>query len=116
MVIRPLVLRRFNRFSIAIGVLETECGVIEVVWYNMPYIKNTLNRNMPYVFYGKVSEKLPGERLVPYQDTYSGSMEKAPVRTAFQYARSRNKGFSQRQRVSSGKEQRCTRHSGAADR
>ena len=57
MVIRPLVLRRFNRFSIAIGVLETECGVIEVVWYNMPYIKNTLNRNMPYVFYGKVSEK-----------------------------------------------------------
>ncbi|MCR4781895.1 MAG: ATP-dependent DNA helicase RecG [Lachnospiraceae bacterium] len=57
MVIRPIVVRRFRKFSISLGVLETENGVIEVVWYNMPYIKNTINRNMPYIFYGKVSEK-----------------------------------------------------------
>lgn len=57
MIIRPLVVRRFNRFSVSIGVLETEYGVMEVVWYNMPYIKNTLNRNMPYIFYGRISEK-----------------------------------------------------------
>ena len=57
MVIRPLQVRRFKKFVITLGALETEDGVVEVVWYNMPYLKNTLNRNMPYVFYGRVGEK-----------------------------------------------------------
>lgn len=50
------VIRRGN-FFISKGYIDTKNGVMEVVWYRMPYIKKTIKYNMPYIFYGRVLKK-----------------------------------------------------------
>lgn len=48
-------LKRYKNFSICMANVETYDGIIEVVWYRMPYLRNLLKRGLPYVFYGRVN-------------------------------------------------------------
>lgn len=51
-----------KRFQIVSSVVCDETGNIAVRWFNMPYLKNTLEKGAYYVFCGKVSKK--GNRLI----------------------------------------------------
>lgn len=56
-IVSPLNLRRVRRLSIVTGVIRDETGTIQVTWYNMPYLKNSLKSGSRYVFRGKVVRK-----------------------------------------------------------
>ena len=57
MVNRPISVRYFKNISIQTARCDTEEGQIEIIWYRMPYIRNNITLGIPYVFYGRVSEK-----------------------------------------------------------
>lgn len=48
---------RAKRLVIAKTLLTDGTGNIEAVWYNQPYMKNTLKQGQLYLFTGKISEK-----------------------------------------------------------
>lgn len=54
-----------KRMQIVSAAVCDEAGSLQVRWYNMPYLKNTLKKGAYYVFYGKVVRK--GSRLVMEQ-------------------------------------------------
>lgn len=45
--------------------VRDESGIINAVWFNQPYIKNTLNPGDRYVFFGKVTKRRTFEVLNP---------------------------------------------------
>lgn len=54
---RPVSVRYFKNISIQTAKCDTEDGSIEIIWYRMPYIRNNITLGIPYIFYGRVSEK-----------------------------------------------------------
>ncbi len=54
----PLTIKRVrSSLLIASAPFVDETGTIQVIWYNNPYIKNTLKKDVEYSLYGKVSVK-----------------------------------------------------------
>lgn len=51
------VVKNTRNLSVTIAGLSDETGVLEGVWYRMPYLKNSLKAGEMYVFYGKTSWK-----------------------------------------------------------
>ena len=56
-IVSPLNLRRVRSLSIVTAVIRDQTGTIQVTWYNMPYLKNSLKAGSRYVFRGKVIRK-----------------------------------------------------------
>lgn len=55
--IRRTPLTRTGRMPVTTAYIEENDRTVELVWFRMPYIKNTLIPGHSYVFYGKVTEK-----------------------------------------------------------
>lgn len=70
----PLV-KRSGRMAVTTAVIEGTYQQISLIWFRMPYLKNTLKPGMSYVFYGILKQK--GGQLV---------MEQPRVYTLEQYA------------------------------
>ncbi len=51
-----------KRLQIVSTVVRDASGFLQVRWYNMPFLKNTIKPGASYVFYGKVAKK--GSRLL----------------------------------------------------
>ena len=58
----PLSGRHVRGLSILSGVVKDESGRVSVVWFNMPYLRNTIQAGKPRVFRGRVKRK--GGQLV----------------------------------------------------
>lgn len=56
-IVSPLNLRRVRRLSIVTGVIRDCTGTMQITWYNMPYLKNSLQPGSQYVFRGKIVRK-----------------------------------------------------------
>lgn len=65
LLIREITVRHVKRMSIAASVLRDPSGTMQVSWYNMPYLKNSLKPGRRYVFRGKVTKK--GQQTVMEQ-------------------------------------------------
>lgn len=48
---------RIRSVQITKARIEDETGILEVVWFNQPYLKNTIKPRAEYMFTGKVCEK-----------------------------------------------------------
>lgn len=57
-----LSLQYIKRLQMVSGSISDETGSIQVRWFNMPYLRNSLKPGYPYVFCGKVVQK--GNRLI----------------------------------------------------
>lgn len=66
-VTRAVVVRNTGRMPVAILDVGDEGHKIQLVWYHMPYIKNTITVGKQYVFYGKITIK--NKRYVMEQPT-----------------------------------------------
>ncbi len=49
--------RRFQRMQIVTVSLKDQTGSVQLTWYNMPFLRNTLQAGTYHVFYGKVVRK-----------------------------------------------------------
>lgn len=49
--------RRFQRMQIVTVSLKDPSGSVQLTWYNMPFLRNTLQAGTYHVFYGKVVRK-----------------------------------------------------------
>jgi len=56
-VFREVTVRHVRRLSIASTLLRDPSGTLQVSWYNMPYLKNTLRLGKRCVFRGKITKK-----------------------------------------------------------
>lgn len=74
-VLKTPVVRRGKSMPVTVTSIGAQGVEIELVWFRMPYIKNTLKPGNTYVFYGKVTAK--NAKLV---------MEQAAVFSVEQYA------------------------------
>ena len=54
---RDLSVNRIHALQMTKGVLRDKSGAVDVVWYHMPYLKNTLKRGAHLVFRGKLTMK-----------------------------------------------------------
>lgn len=54
---RELTMQYVKRLQMISGVLADSSGRITVRWFNMPYLRNTIRKGVPYVFCGKVTKK-----------------------------------------------------------
>lgn len=59
---RAVTVQYIKRLQIVSTVICDHAGKLEARWYNMPYLKNTLQKGAEYIFYGKVVRK--GNRLI----------------------------------------------------
>ncbi|MDO5539086.1 MAG: ATP-dependent DNA helicase RecG [Eubacteriales bacterium] len=59
---RELTLQYIKRFQIVSSIICDTVGSIYVRWFNMPYLRNSLEKGAYYVFCGKVVKK--GNRLI----------------------------------------------------
>lgn len=48
---------RKRNFTIQTGLAEDESGAVELIWFNQPYIKDTLEVGKEYIFSGKLNPK-----------------------------------------------------------
>ena len=56
-IINPPVVKKVRAMQITVATIE-EMGVkLNLVWFRMPYVKNTLHASESYIFYGKVQYK-----------------------------------------------------------
>ncbi|MBQ9031723.1 MAG: ATP-dependent DNA helicase RecG [Parasporobacterium sp.] len=56
--------RRVKKLSISQGVFQDEAGgSVRVVWFNAPFIKNTVKTGVPYVLRGRVSRKYQARQI-----------------------------------------------------
>lgn len=60
---RRISVRYFKYTSVQVARCDTEKGSIEIVWYRMPYIRNNITLGIPYIFYGRISEKDGNTRI-----------------------------------------------------
>lgn len=74
-ILKTPVVRRGKSMPVTVTSIGAQGVEIELVWFRMPYIKNTLKPGNTYVFYGKVTAK--NAKLV---------MEQAAVFSVEQYA------------------------------
>lgn len=74
-ILKTPVVRRGKSMPVTVSSIGAQGVEIELVWFRMPYIKNTLKPGNTYVFYGKVTAK--NAKLV---------MEQAAVFSVEQYA------------------------------
>lgn len=49
--------RRFQRIQVITVSLKDQTGSLQLTWYNMPFLRNTLQAGTCHVFYGKVIKK-----------------------------------------------------------
>jgi ATP-dependent DNA helicase RecG len=61
------------------GDIRDETGLIRGIWFNQPYLKNSLKPGERYIFYGAVTRKRTFEVLNPVYE--KADEEKGPVRT-----------------------------------
>ena len=54
---KPLAVRYVKKFQMTSGILRDESGTINVTWFRMPYLKNTLKIGARYVFRGRITRK-----------------------------------------------------------
>ncbi len=54
---RDASVRRFSRMQIVTVTLRDGSGSLQLIWYNMPYLRNTLQAGTFHIFYGKVVKK-----------------------------------------------------------
>ena len=52
--------RHFGGLSITSATISDMTGKLKLVWYHMPYLKNTLKADSHYIFRGKVVKKKTG--------------------------------------------------------
>lgn len=68
--------RSFNGLSIVSAGISDMTGKLRLVWYHMPYLKNTLKADSHYIFRGKVTRKKNGLTMEQPQmfkpEAYSG--------------------------------------------
>ena len=64
------------------GVLRDKSGAVDVVWYHMPYLKNTLKRGAHLVFRGKLTMKK--KRLTMEQPSVYEPAEYQALRSVLQ--------------------------------
>ena len=65
---RPVV-KTFGRNSITMVQLSDETGSLQVNWFHMPFLRNTLKIGQDYVFRGLVTEK-GGRRIMAHPELY----------------------------------------------
>ncbi len=49
--------RRFQKLQVITVSLRDQTGTLQLIWYNMPFLRNTLQTGTSHVFYGKVVKK-----------------------------------------------------------
>ena len=54
---KPLSVRRLNRYQVTTGKIRTGSEQIAVTWFNMPYLRSTIQPGCRYVFRGRVKQK-----------------------------------------------------------
>lgn len=77
-VLKTPVVRRTRSMPITVTSIAAMGVELELVWFRMPYIKNTINAGCTYVFYGKVQKKngrLVMEQAVIYSQEQYAAME-----------------------------------------
>ncbi|WP_148408643.1 ATP-dependent DNA helicase RecG [Murimonas intestini] len=57
MVASAVLVKRMKGKQIVTAAVKDESGVLNLTWFNMPYLKNTLKKGAHYVFRGRVAEK-----------------------------------------------------------
>lgn len=57
MVASAVLVKRMKGRQIVTASVKDESGVLNLTWFNMPYLKNTLKKGAHYVFRGRVAEK-----------------------------------------------------------
>ena len=57
MVASAVLVKRMKGKQIVTVAVKDESGVLNLTWFNMPYLKNTLKKGAHYVFRGRVAEK-----------------------------------------------------------
>ncbi|MDD2957917.1 MAG: ATP-dependent DNA helicase RecG [Lachnospiraceae bacterium] len=71
---KTLSIRHAGRFQIASGKIRCGSDTVAVVWFNMPYLRNTVKPALRYVFRGRVKKK--GQQL---------TLEQPAIFDVFQY-------------------------------
>ncbi len=54
---RELTVQYIRRMQMVSGVVADQSGRITARWFNMPYLRNTIQKGVPYVFYGRIVKK-----------------------------------------------------------
>jgi len=70
--IRKLSLRRNGRFQILTGKVRDDSGILDVTWFNMPYLKNTIHYDEAIILRAKIKSRGKGfvmEQPEIYTDT-----------------------------------------------
>ncbi len=52
-----IAMNKVRNLTISVTKVADETGVCKVVWYNMPFLRNTMKRGMTFIFRGKVTIK-----------------------------------------------------------
>ncbi|MBR0326364.1 MAG: DEAD/DEAH box helicase, partial [Clostridia bacterium] len=81
-VTRPVVETRISGGRILTTVYaEDDTGCTKIIFFNNPYIKNTLKQYKSYLFYGKIPESGPPQFTAPeiYQDPYNMQKTLLPI-------------------------------------
>lgn len=79
---RDLSVNRIHALQMTKGVLRDKNGAVDVVWYHMPYLKNTLKRGAHLVFRGKLTMKK--KRLTMEQPSVYEPAEYQALRSVLQ--------------------------------
>ena len=84
--------RRFSNMQIVTVTLRDGTGSLQLVWYNMPYLRGTLQAGTYHIFYGKVVRK--NNRLTMEQPEIYARDAYAQVMTTMQPVYSQTRGLS----------------------
>lgn len=55
--VRNLEVKRVRNLQIVAGLLQDQSGVLNITWYNMPFLRNSLKQGYKVILRGKVSQK-----------------------------------------------------------
>ncbi len=88
---RDASVRRFDRKQIVTVSLKDGTGSLQLVWYNMPYLRTTLQAGTFHIFYGKVVRK--NNRLTMEQPEIYSRDAYEQVMTTMQPVYSQTKGL-----------------------
>ena len=84
--------RRFQRIQVITVSLKDQTGSVQLTWYNMPFLRNTLQSGTYHIFYGKVTRK--NNRLTMEQPEIYTRETYAQVAESMQPVYGQTKGLS----------------------
>ena len=84
--------RRFQRIQVITVSLKDQTGSVQLTWYNMPFLRNTIQSGTYHIFYGKVTRK--NNRLTMEQPEIYTRETYAQVAESMQPVYGQTKGLS----------------------